>query len=91
MTIVFIRKLSNNYQFCLICFSDLNVRLKNQRFLSKIIVRVRQEDDLLFRQYFIGQKIDWLIHVDLRPVYILFSKDFRKNTTSQFLSNEIFS
>ena len=36
MTIVFIRKLSNNYQFCLICFSDLNVRLKNQRFLSKI-------------------------------------------------------
>ena len=36
MTIVFIRKLSNNSQFCLICFSDLNVRLKNQRFLSKI-------------------------------------------------------
>ena len=26
----------NNSQFCLICFSDLNVRLKNQRFLSKI-------------------------------------------------------
>ena len=36
MTIVFIRKLLNNSQFCLICFSDLNVRLKNQRFLSKI-------------------------------------------------------
>ena len=36
MTIVFIPKLSNNSQFCLICFSDLNVRLKNQRFLSKI-------------------------------------------------------
>ena len=52
---------------------------------------MRQEDDLLFRQYFIGQKIDWLIHVDLRPVYILFSNDFRKNTTSQFLSNENFS
>ena len=36
MTIVFIRKLLNNSQFCLICFSDLNVGLKNQRFLSKI-------------------------------------------------------
>ena len=36
MTIVFIRKLSNNSQFYLICFSDLNVRLKNQHFLSKI-------------------------------------------------------
>ena len=36
MTIVFIRKLSNNSQFSLVCFSDLNVRLKNQRFLSKI-------------------------------------------------------
>ena len=72
------RKLSNNSQFCLFTFLISTFVWKINVFYQKFVnlVRVRQENDLLFRQYFIGQKIDWLIHVDLRPVYILFSKEY---------------